>query len=106
MNKQIKPGYNGVVEELLVNVKRACVRGRVAAQTESNMLATCDHIEHLIDEALSYFESAPPPLIWVGYTKGYPWRDSGYMRWARAASLHLGPFCVQWRRPYKSWSAK
>lgn len=44
----------------------------------------------------------PPPLVWFGYTKGYPWRESGYTRWRHAASLHLGPFCLQWRMPYRA----
>lgn len=53
----MKPGYESVVRELLTNIKRSCIRGRNAAQTESNMIATCDHIENLADEALSYMDT-------------------------------------------------
>ena len=52
----MKQGYESAVHELLTNIKRSCIRGRNAAQTESNMIATCDHIENLADEALSYMD--------------------------------------------------
>ncbi len=56
----VRPGYRHVVHELLTNIKRTCERGRNAAQTESNMVATCDHIENLADEALGYLTTPPP----------------------------------------------
>ena len=40
--------------------------------------------------------------LWIGWIKGYPLRDSGYVRWGHAALLHLGPLCVQWPMPGKA----
>lgn len=43
-----------VVEELLLNIVRACRNGRNVADMEkdANFVATCDHIEDLADQAL------------------------------------------------------
>lgn len=41
-------------------------------------------------------------LLWIGWCKGYPWRDSGLIRWNHATSLHIGPLCIQWRMPRKA----
>lgn len=48
---------DGWREELLVNIKRACVRGRNSAGLSdspmaSSFVATCDHIENLAEQAL------------------------------------------------------
>lgn len=53
----------GWVFEILTNIKRSAIRGRNAAGTPDNALAssfvaTCDHIENLADQALS---AAPQP---------------------------------------------
>lgn len=42
------------------------------------------------------------PLLWIGWTKGFPLLASGYTRWNHAASLHLGPLCIQWRMPVRA----
>jgi hypothetical protein len=52
-----------VVEELLTNIKRTCIRGRNVAdmKAERNFVATCDHIENLADQAIAALtrEAAP-----------------------------------------------
>jgi len=53
----MRKDYEAVIHELLLNIKRSCIRGRNCAQTLNNMISTCDHIENLADEALSYFAS-------------------------------------------------
>lgn len=50
----IRSGYRHVAHELVLNIKRAAIRGR-NSDDESSYIATCDHIENLADEALSYF---------------------------------------------------
>ena len=51
-----------VVEELLTNIKRTCIRGRNVAdmEREKNFVATCDHIENLADQALAEIAKEQP----------------------------------------------
>lgn len=44
-----------VTHELLLNIKRACIRGRNVAdmEVEKSFVATCDHIENLADQAIA-----------------------------------------------------
>jgi hypothetical protein len=67
----VRPGYRHIVHELLTNIKRACIRGRNAAQTENNQIATCDHVENLADEALGYL-TTPPPAPAAEQDEHYP----------------------------------
>lgn len=50
-----REGYRHVVHELLLNIKRSCIRGRNSSG-DSNFYATCDHIEDLADQAIGYME--------------------------------------------------
>lgn len=42
------------VKELLTSIKRTCIRGRNVAdmETEATFVATCDHIESLVENIL------------------------------------------------------
>lgn len=60
----MKKGYEHIVHELLVNIKRSCIRGRNCAQTVNNMIATCDHIENMADEAIGYLKDVDAQRPW------------------------------------------
>jgi len=64
-------------EELLLNIKRSCIRARnytPPVSGNSAFLATCDHIEDLADQALSQLASVAKETIranMVAWSNGY-----------------------------------
>jgi hypothetical protein len=113
----IRNGYRHVVHELLTNIKRTAIRSRKTG--DARLLATCDHVENLADEALSYFDTVAPAegrentwialddampeperfvLTWDGKRVGVDWwgskrhRGDGVTHWAPfAAPPGAGP---------------